>query len=412
MANTKSENNKTENLYMQLNTSELTAIIMKGSPHSNDRDAGFCSGSSEGGDDFSIDHSRLDPSSPTDASEDSVEVKVSPIALVRNKRKSTEPSKVVCNREETTTTAVAPLKKRIRYTSTTDSAVVLTPPAAATPPPQPWDASQVLPHELMPNPAHVYVRHPGVTTLHRAPINDMAEQQEPLALVLKKPTQNNNNNNTNSNNNNNNNNNSNSNSNNNVETQKTQECTVSGTAGSPTKTYITKKMQRVLAESEKFQGTLETATTALQARIAQRSAIAATVANASAHNVTNLTTGNTPNATAASVAATVNGRPQQRNYKNMTRERRIEANARERTRVHTISAAYETLRRAVPSYSNTQKLSKLSVLRVACSYILTLSRMAGYDYSEDQSAPSISSCFDAVTATIQTEGKIRKKKDE
>ncbi|GFQ77266.1 protein atonal 8 [Trichonephila clavata] len=37
------------------------------------------------------------------------------------------------------------------------------------------------------------------------------------------------------------------------------------------------------------------------------------------------------------------GRP--RNYKSMSRERRIEANARERTRVHTISAAFEDLRR-------------------------------------------------------------------
>lgn len=96
----------------------------------------------------------------------------------------------------------------------------------------------------------------------------------------------------------------------------------------------------------------------------------------------------------------------------MTRERRIEANARERTRVHTISAAYEKLRRAIPAYSNAQKLSKLSILRIACSYILTLSRMAGEDYSEDASEPSIADCVAMVTQTIQTEGKIRKKKDE
>lgn len=102
----------------------------------------------------------------------------------------------------------------------------------------------------------------------------------------------------------------------------------------------------------------------------------------------------------------------QRNYKNMTRERRIEANARERTRVHTISAAFEKLRHSVPAYSNTQKLSKLSVLRIACSYIMSLSRIAGMDYSEDQSEPSINECVDALTKTIQTEGKLRKKKDE
>lgn len=102
----------------------------------------------------------------------------------------------------------------------------------------------------------------------------------------------------------------------------------------------------------------------------------------------------------------------QRNYKNMTRERRIEANARERTRVHTISAAFDTLRQAIPSYSNTQKLSKLSILRVACAYILTLSRMNGLDYSADQSEPSIQSCLEEITKTIQTEGKARKRKDE
>uniref|UniRef100_A0A8D8T6P8 Protein atonal homolog 8 n=1 Tax=Cacopsylla melanoneura TaxID=428564 RepID=A0A8D8T6P8_9HEMI len=98
-----------------------------------------------------------------------------------------------------------------------------------------------------------------------------------------------------------------------------------------------------------------------------------------------------------------------RNYKNMTRERRIEANARERTRVHTISAAFETLRKTVPAYSTNQKLSKLSVLRIACSYIMTLSRIAGHDYSQDESEPSIESCVEDVTKTIQLEGKVKKK---
>lgn len=100
---------------------------------------------------------------------------------------------------------------------------------------------------------------------------------------------------------------------------------------------------------------------------------------------------------------------QRRNYKNMTRERRIEANARERTRVHTISAAFETLRKAVPAFSHNQKLSKLSVLRIAASYILTLSRVIGEDYSVDQSGPSIEECIDNVSTTIQMEGKLKKK---
>lgn len=102
-------------------------------------------------------------------------------------------------------------------------------------------------------------------------------------------------------------------------------------------------------------------------------------------------------------------RKEQRNYKNMTRERRIEANARERTRVHTISAAFDTLRRSVPSYSHNQKLSKLSVLRIACSYIMTLSSMVGTD---DATTPSTSECVEVVSRTIQREGKLRKKKDE
>ncbi|XP_043275493.1 protein atonal homolog 8 isoform X2 [Venturia canescens] len=103
---------------------------------------------------------------------------------------------------------------------------------------------------------------------------------------------------------------------------------------------------------------------------------------------------------------------QQRNYKNMTRERRIEANARERTRVHTISAAFDTLRRAVPAYSNNQKLSKLSVLRIACSYIMTLSNIANTPEGEPTTSASLGACVDLVSRTIQTEGKLRKKKDD
>ena len=39
----------------------------------------------------------------------------------------------------------------------------------------------------------------------------------------------------------------------------------------------------------------------------------------------------------------------QRNYKNLTRARRVEANARERQRVHTITAAFDTLQAAIPT---------------------------------------------------------------
>ncbi|XP_029175755.1 myosin-G heavy chain isoform X2 [Nylanderia fulva] len=108
---------------------------------------------------------------------------------------------------------------------------------------------------------------------------------------------------------------------------------------------------------------------------------------------------------------------QQRNYKNMTRERRIEANARERTRVHTISAAFDTLRRAIPAYSHNQKLSKLSVLRIACSYIMTLSKIIenpdGDLMATRNNGPTdLDSCVELVSRTIQTEGKLRKRKDD
>lgn len=103
---------------------------------------------------------------------------------------------------------------------------------------------------------------------------------------------------------------------------------------------------------------------------------------------------------------------QQRNYKNMTRERRIEANARERTRVHTISAAFDTLRRAIPAYSHNQKLSKLSVLRIACSYIMTLGKIVGTPEGESTNTASLGACVDLVSRTIQTEGKLRKRKED
>ncbi|XP_050318857.1 uncharacterized protein LOC126752234 [Bactrocera neohumeralis] len=406
---------------MQLNASELTAIIMKGSPNSNDRDAGFCSGSSEGGDDLDrMEHARLEssgsPTSPTDAttetSEDSVEVKVTPIALVRNKRKSSEPSKVVDASATSVAAgalapalATAPLKKRIRYTSTTDSAVVLTPPALATPPPTHgiWDPSQVLPHELMPNPAQVFVRHPGVTTLHRIPATTVEEQLEPLALVAKKPT---------------------TTSSVKVECDQAHayapnKCAPASDESAPS-VYVPKKQQATANSQLKFHVNSESVPLALTTSAHHLNAArdehalqqqASANGSALQYNKPGSAADETPSGSGGSIGSG-SARPQQRNYKNMTRERRIEANARERTRVHTISAAYETLRRAVPSYSNAQKLSKLSVLRIACSYILTLSRMAGEDYSADGSEPSLADCFDAVTETIQTEGKIRKKKDE
>lgn len=104
------------------------------------------------------------------------------------------------------------------------------------------------------------------------------------------------------------------------------------------------------------------------------------------------------------------GRKPRKNYKNMTRERRVEANARERTRVHTISAAFDALRRAVPSYSYNQKLSKLAILRIACTYIMALARLADIDCSSEPSVPlTFADCVDLCTRTIQTEGRARRR---
>ncbi|XP_020800828.1 LOW QUALITY PROTEIN: uncharacterized protein LOC110178142 [Drosophila serrata] len=372
-------NTQPEKLYMQLSAAELAAIIMKDSPNSNDRDAGFCSASSEseGGDDLVVEHTRIGspditPKGTEDASDPSSNSNSKPIALIRNKRKSTEPSKVVGSLPGPSVPptasmhATGPLKKRIRYTSSADSAVVLTPPAVDSPPPSACLSSSLnLDHDMMPNPAHIFVRHPGVTTLHRPFASTHPEQLEPLALVTKKTKLG-------------------------VDNEmKTEPYPKLHNAKplTPKKCYR-KRWERRPASSSLLDASLSDEDTC-KASVGLRSDESMSRPHQSQHQHHN-----------------------QRNYKNMTRERRIEANARERTRVHTISAAYETLRQAVPSYASSQKLSKLSVLRVACSYILTLSRMAGEDYSADQSEPSIADCLEAVTATIQTEGKVKRKKDE
>ncbi|XP_071827171.1 uncharacterized protein [Apostichopus japonicus] len=97
-------------------------------------------------------------------------------------------------------------------------------------------------------------------------------------------------------------------------------------------------------------------------------------------------------------------------HKGLNRSRRIVANARERNRVHTISAAFEGLRRAVPCYSHNQKLSKLAILRIACSYILALANLADLDYSPSQNKLSFSECVDLCTMTLQAEGRSKRKK--
>ena len=105
------------------------------------------------------------------------------------------------------------------------------------------------------------------------------------------------------------------------------------------------------------------------------------------------------------------GKGKQRNYKNMTRERRVEANARERQWVHTITAAYDTLQNAIPvdDSTKTSKMSKLSIIKIATTYIMCLSRQCGFDYSEDKSAPSIEECREKLNELINCETKGVKK---
>lgn len=291
-----------------------------------ERDAGFCSGGSEIGDEYQSDRIQSSPSS-MDASEDSVDIKLGSIVIL-SKRKAFE---TVKNEND------IPLKKRFKYESVFECANQIeslkSKQSIESDTFRPWIPEPLQNEYYLPNEAEVLLRHPGVTTMHRVPAHlsdsKLCQDEQPLALVTKKS--------------------------------------------------IDEKSSAEICKNE-------SATKHMKAEMKPKSLI------------------DEPKSSARSTT--------QRNYKNMTRERRIEANARERTRVHTISAAFDTLRQAIPSYSNTQKLSKLSILRVACSYIMTLSRMTGLDYSVDQSAPSIQNCLEEITKTIQTEGKARKRKDE
>lgn len=322
-------------------------------PSQLEKDAGFCSGGSEIGDDYQSDRIQNSPNSTTDTSDDSVDVKLSSIVIPTNKRKSFESIK--CEND-------VPLKKRYKFEShfkhlteiesnnrTQSNEVEIQQQNVL----RTWIPTKY-PESYLPSEAEVLVRHPGVTTLHRIPseecIEKQTQQDQPLALIVKKSTEC---------------------KKSNAETNQTEKKPKPAKSAKVPATEIDNDFDEIISSKK---------------------------------SSTNSESGTNEKS---------NSRPTpQRNYKNMTRERRIEANARERTRVHTISAAFDTLRQAIPSYSSTQKLSKLSVLRVACSYILTLSRMAGDDYSADKSEPSIASCLDEITKTIQTEGKARKRKDE
>lgn len=386
-----------------------------------ERDAGFCSGSSENGDEFQRD----DPRSPTDASDDSMDVKLMPISIPKNKRKSLEPSRVVAETDY-------PLKKRIRFdekfqTPDTSVAVKSEPGCDQTNPFRPWASVTEAADgtKSMLNPAAEYVRHPGVTTLHRIPnvticppptttpkptqsataTIDDAIQEQPLALLKKRyPSEA-----------------SSSFRPDDPVAEYGQPSPSSSTSSSnyhhhhpppPPPSQHHQQQYETISNSEASNNDDATTSAAATEAFISMMAAASSGGGGGGGIENHLLHHNSNSSDSFGSQQKHSSSMHHRNYKNMTRERRIEANARERTRVHTISAAYDTLRKAIPSYSQSQKLSKLSVLRVACSYILTLSRIAGDDYSHDQSAPSVNECTDEVSRTIQTEGKIRKKKDE
>jgi hypothetical protein len=102
-------------------------------------------------------------------------------------------------------------------------------------------------------------------------------------------------------------------------------------------------------------------------------------------------------------------------YQNLTSKRprlsydkRLEANARERERVHNLTAAFEALRQVIPMYGDQPKLSRLSILRIACSYVLVLGALNEIDYSEGQNGYTFNECFHMLSSTILNELKRKK----
>ncbi|CAF1147890.1 unnamed protein product [Rotaria sp. Silwood1] len=103
------------------------------------------------------------------------------------------------------------------------------------------------------------------------------------------------------------------------------------------------------------------------------------------------------------------------NYQNQTSKRprltynkRLEANARERERVHNLTAAFESLRQVIPMYSDQPKLSRLSILRIACSYVLVLGSLNEIDFSQEQNAYTFNESFHMLSSTILNELKRKK----
>lgn len=88
--------------------------------------------------------------------------------------------------------------------------------------------------------------------------------------------------------------------------------------------------------------------------------------------------------------------------------KRLEANARERERVHNLTAAFEALRKVIPMYGDQPKLSRLSILRIACSYVHVLGALNEIDFSQGQNAYTLNESFHMLSCTILNELKRKK----
>ena len=92
------------------------------------------------------------------------------------------------------------------------------------------------------------------------------------------------------------------------------------------------------------------------------------------------------------------------------KRRRLVANARERSRVHTISAAFEAVRQQIPAYTCNQKMSKLSILRIATAYIHALTVMV--DQLDERDDKLVQNKMNECTKVIQMESKTKSRKNK
>lgn len=107
--------------------------------------------------------------------------------------------------------------------------------------------------------------------------------------------------------------------------------------------------------------------------------------------------------------SSITDRPVSSKRPRLSYNKRLEANARERERVHNLTAAFEALRQVIPMYGDQPKLSRLSILRIACSYVHVLGALNQIDFSQGQNAYTLNESFHMLSCTILNELKRKKK---